>query len=391
MDSRATSFRVDSRPFWSNGMSTCWNWRGTSCSILSARGWSVTPETGRGTATGRCSDRSARPLGWRRTGCWGSSIRSVPARRPVTPRSLVKESDSRASGKHCAIRSFSAARRSWHATTSSPSLRNCFAKFHAPSAGPSPNLSRTSPAATPSGATPWCGHTGPASTPCRYPAGIRHLTVFIYSLAEIRPPPGACERNATGWNHSGDQDPLVENWECFERIHDVELDFAPAGANPLVIWRGDASATRTDQALALIRALQRPTWAFVDFDPAGLLIAARLPGLAGIIAPAPRHLERDLKQGLRNATRGSYTWPPQPSTPTSGNRSASSGPCCAAAAGRCRRSGICATAETHPLLLNPPARRPLTLADDATDNPSPRARSARPGTGSLPRSDTPSL
>jgi len=72
----------------------------------------------------------------------------------------------------------------------------------------------------------------------------------------------------------------------------------------LVIWRGDASATRTDQGLALIRALQRPTWAFVDFDPAGLLIAARLPGLAGIIAPAPRHLERDLEQGLRERYEG---------------------------------------------------------------------------------------
>lgn len=91
---------------------------------------------------------------------------------------------------------------------------------------------------------------------------------------------------------------LVENWECFDRIDQIDLDFTPAGANPLVIWRGDTSATRTDQALALIRALHRPIWAFVDYDPAGLLIAARLPALAGIIAPEPRRLARDLEQGL---------------------------------------------------------------------------------------------
>lgn len=92
---------------------------------------------------------------------------------------------------------------------------------------------------------------------------------------------------------------LVENWECFDRIHRVDLDLTPAGENPLVIWRGDGSATRTDHALELTRALDRPLWAFVDYDPAGLLIAARLPRLAGIIAPAPQRLERDLVHGLR--------------------------------------------------------------------------------------------
>lgn len=92
---------------------------------------------------------------------------------------------------------------------------------------------------------------------------------------------------------------MVENWECFDRIHRVDLDFTPAGENPLVIWRGDGSATRTDHALELTRALDRPLWAFVDYDPAGLLIAARLPKLAGIIAPERERLERDLVHGLR--------------------------------------------------------------------------------------------
>jgi hypothetical protein len=91
----------------------------------------------------------------------------------------------------------------------------------------------------------------------------------------------------------------VENWESFNRIHDTSLNLAPAGENPLAVWRGDRSDTRADHALALLRALNVPVWAFVDFDPSGLLIAAGLPRLAGILAPEPERLERDLAQGLR--------------------------------------------------------------------------------------------
>lgn len=78
---------------------------------------------------------------------------------------------------------------------------------------------------------------------------------------------------------------LVENWECFDRIHEVRLDFSAAGQNPLVLWRGGSSEARADATQKLLRALNRPVWAFVDYDPAGLVIAATLPGLRGIIAP----------------------------------------------------------------------------------------------------------
>ena len=91
---------------------------------------------------------------------------------------------------------------------------------------------------------------------------------------------------------------FVENWEPFNRIDEVNLDFSVAGDNPLVIWRGDRSGTRIDHALALLRALEVPVWAFVDYDPAGLLIADGLPRLAGIIAPEPETLEQDLVHGL---------------------------------------------------------------------------------------------
>lgn len=93
---------------------------------------------------------------------------------------------------------------------------------------------------------------------------------------------------------------LVENWECFNRIDLIDLDLTHAGSNPLVIWRGDSSATRIDHALALVRALACPVWAFVDYDPAGLLIAAGLPRLAGVIAPPQSRLSQDLQSGLRD-------------------------------------------------------------------------------------------
>lgn len=91
---------------------------------------------------------------------------------------------------------------------------------------------------------------------------------------------------------------FVENWENFASIHETSLDLAVAGENPLVLWRGAKEGTRTDAALWLVRALGVPVWAFADFDPAGLLIAARLPRLCGVIAPPDAVLERDLATGL---------------------------------------------------------------------------------------------
>ena len=92
---------------------------------------------------------------------------------------------------------------------------------------------------------------------------------------------------------------LVENWECFDRIHDIRLDFSAAGANPLVVWRGGSAAVRADASQAFLRQFARPVWAFVDYDPAGLVIAASLPGLAGIITPeAPALAELMAKHGL---------------------------------------------------------------------------------------------
>jgi hypothetical protein len=151
-------------------------------------------------------------------------------------------------------------------------------------------------------------HLGPdekfASTPVkRQRVAIKTLPGRPLNLdgRELILPP-ACHLDVEGPTVAGllahDRVLLVENWEPFNRIHAIDLDLSPAGENPLVLWRGDRSDTRTDHALALLRGLDVPVWAFVDYDPAGLLIAAGLPQLAGIIAPEPARLERDLAKGL---------------------------------------------------------------------------------------------
>jgi REP element-mobilizing transposase RayT len=85
-------------------------------------------------------------------------------------------SGSRACGKGCAIRSFSAVRRSCSATALPPSPWNGCAKFRAPSAGRSPSPSPTSLYATPSGARQWRGLSKPAFTRCRRSPTISAFT-----------------------------------------------------------------------------------------------------------------------------------------------------------------------------------------------------------------------
>lgn len=77
---------------------------------------------------------------------------------------------------------------------------------------------------------------------------------------------------------------LVENWEAFDRIHQLTFDLSRAGENPLVVFRG-SPVYRPDYALSLLRGLALPVFAFVDYDPSGLVIAQNLPHFAGLIAP----------------------------------------------------------------------------------------------------------
>ncbi|WP_443080577.1 DUF7281 domain-containing protein [Thiocapsa roseopersicina] len=82
----------------------------------------------------------------------------------------------------------------------------------------------------------------------------------------------------------------------------IDLDLSRAGLNPLVLWRGDRSDISSDNAPAFLRARNVPVWAFVDYDPSGLLIAAGLPRLAGIIAPEPPAWSMAWPRVCRSAT-----------------------------------------------------------------------------------------
>lgn len=85
---------------------------------------------------------------------------------------------------------------------------------------------------------------------------------------------------------------VVENWEAFNEIHLAAERLPFPGAAPLVVWRGDASGTRADAMLSWLSTLQQPVAAFVDYDPAGLVIASGLPRLETIVAPPLPQLQK---------------------------------------------------------------------------------------------------
>lgn len=85
---------------------------------------------------------------------------------------------------------------------------------------------------------------------------------------------------------------VIENWEAFEHIDDLELDLQAAGENPVLLWRGGAQ-TSIGAAITFLDAFGRPVWSAPDYDPEGLAIASRLPHFRGILAP-PEDVLRDL-------------------------------------------------------------------------------------------------
>lgn len=68
---------------------------------------------------------------------------------------------------------------------------------------------------------------------------------------------------------------VVENFETFRRLEDYRW-ISYEGQAVMVVFRGDPSLPVSD-ALGLVRRRREPIWAFVDFDPSGLLIANSLP------------------------------------------------------------------------------------------------------------------
>jgi hypothetical protein len=78
---------------------------------------------------------------------------------------------------------------------------------------------------------------------------------------------------------------VVENYENFNRIHETSFKLPVEYRSPLVVYRGDPHESRIDNVLAFLREAELPVLAFVDADPAGVVIAAGLPWLVGMVTP----------------------------------------------------------------------------------------------------------
>jgi len=94
---------------------------------------------------------------------------------------------------------------------------------------------------------------------------------------------------------------LVENWEAFDKIHEVTFDLSGAGKNPLVVFRG-SPVYRQDYVIALLNSLELPVFAFVDLDPSGLILAQSTPHFAGLMVPPTLELVSALKS-VKNYSR----------------------------------------------------------------------------------------
>lgn len=86
---------------------------------------------------------------------------------------------------------------------------------------------------------------------------------------------------------------IVENLQTFDDIHTVDSEVMGnlTAHDPLVIYRGDTQGgARADAVHALVSGTGLPVIAFVDFDPAGLVIASGLPRLDMVLAPSLKEL-----------------------------------------------------------------------------------------------------
>ncbi len=86
---------------------------------------------------------------------------------------------------------------------------------------------------------------------------------------------------------------IIENLQTFDDVHIVDSKVMGnlSAHDPLVIYRGDTQGgARVDAVHALVSGTGLPVIAFVDFDPAGLVIATGLPRLDMVLAPPLRDL-----------------------------------------------------------------------------------------------------
>lgn len=87
---------------------------------------------------------------------------------------------------------------------------------------------------------------------------------------------------------------LIENYRCFDRLENMQLNLPARYADPLVLYRGDNDYSEKT-VRQLLAQLNLPVLAMADLDPQGLSIAQSFPHIVGLIAPCLADLEVLLK------------------------------------------------------------------------------------------------
>jgi len=97
---------------------------------------------------------------------------------------------------------------------------------------------------------------------------------------------------------SADRIMVVENLETFRNL-ELQRWIDYGGLNVLAVYRGDSRFALTD-VTKVIQERKESTWAFFDFDPAGLAMAATLQRLERIILPDFDWLEQETRRCKRS-------------------------------------------------------------------------------------------
>ena len=92
---------------------------------------------------------------------------------------------------------------------------------------------------------------------------------------------------------------LVENETVFYRFERLNFPVPACWRDSTVVFRGKAHVARQDTCEAWLRDLDVPVIAFPDFDPAGLVFAAAVPRVSGLLWPGAQRLDKILNSAGR--------------------------------------------------------------------------------------------
>ena len=95
---------------------------------------------------------------------------------------------------------------------------------------------------------------------------------------------------------------MVENWEAFERIHQLSFPVPEHLKESLVVYRGQKNVYGINPARQFLEKACKDVAVFCDADPAGLVLAMGVPGFKELMLPEIDTLEKFFHKG-----RGSET------------------------------------------------------------------------------------